>query len=69
MDTQVNLIFEAVKKTIDSPRERQAAIIRAGRLAQVYVNYDESTIEEVFGLPADRMLKDDVDMSATVRAI
>jgi hypothetical protein len=69
MDRQVNLILEAVKKGIPSARERQAAIVRAGYLAQAYANYDDETLEEVFGLPSDRMLKDDVDVSTTVRAI
>jgi hypothetical protein len=62
MDSQVNLIFQTLRENIASPRERQAAAIRAGLLAQAYANCDDSILEEVFGLAPERVLKNDVDM-------
>lgn len=69
MDSQVNLILDAVKRGIGSVRERQMAIVRAGLLAQAYTNYDDEMLEEVFGLGADSMLKNDVDIHTAVGAI
>ena len=66
MDTQVKLIFDAVKKGIESPRERQAAIVRAGLLAQAYANYDDGLLQEVFGSGTEGVLKNDVDLCTAV---
>jgi hypothetical protein len=47
MDSQVKLIFDAVK---DLPsHERRLAIVRAGAIAQVYASCDEAKFTEVFG--------------------
>jgi hypothetical protein len=47
MDSQVKLIFNAVK---DLPQnERRLAIVRAGAIAEAYSSCDESQFAEVFG--------------------
>jgi hypothetical protein len=54
MDEQVRSIFDSTT-AIRSARERLAAIVRAGLLAQVYVNQDEALVEEVFTSPLERV--------------
>jgi hypothetical protein len=62
MDSQVNLILNAAKTAIDSPRECLAAVIRAGMVAQVYANCDECLLGEIFVLSTKSVLKNDIDL-------
>lgn len=47
MDSQVKLIFDAVKEL--PQHERRLAIVRAGAIAQIYASSDEAMFTEVFG--------------------